>query len=146
MTGSKSALEAMCTLTGGEEKLSGSTLEKAHLVIRTAQRMTHSVRTLATKLTAVPAAEHMHFMIVSAKAVDMLIDSVVTLLVAQSEQALKWHGERHVDGRLAEDMRLARFGLCPGHVKQGCEQHHHLRQAVQTDEGSGMPPMFAGFV
>ena len=36
MTGSKSALEAMCTLTGGEEKLSGSTLEKAHPEIRTA--------------------------------------------------------------------------------------------------------------
>ena len=49
MTGSKSALEAMCTLTGGEEKLSGSTLEKAHLVIRTAQRMTHSVRHFGNK-------------------------------------------------------------------------------------------------
>ena len=31
MIGSKSALEARCTLIGGEEKLSGTTVEKAHL-------------------------------------------------------------------------------------------------------------------
>ena len=30
MIGSKSALAAVCTLTGGEEKLSGSTVEKAY--------------------------------------------------------------------------------------------------------------------
>ena len=63
-------------------------MEKAHPEIRTAQSMTHSVRILAAKPTAVLPAEHTHFIIVSAKAVDMLIDSVVTLLVAQSEQAL----------------------------------------------------------
>ena len=50
--------------------------------------MTHSVRTLATEFAGVLPAEHMFFMVDSAKAVDMLIDSVVTPLVTQSEQAL----------------------------------------------------------
>ena len=42
----------------------------------------------ATEFAGVLPAEHMHFMIDSAKAVDMLIDSVVTPLVTQSDQAL----------------------------------------------------------
>ena len=39
-----------------------------------------------------------------------------------------WLGERQVDGRLEEDQCLARCGVGPGHVKQGCQRHHHLRQ------------------
>ena len=57
------ALESICTLSGGEEKLSGTTMEKACPEIRKAQRTTHSVRTLATDLAGVLPAEHIHFMI-----------------------------------------------------------------------------------
>ena len=58
---------------------------KAHREIRKAQRVTHSVRTLATELAGVLPAEHMYFKIDSGKVVDMLID---TPLVTESEQAL----------------------------------------------------------
>ena len=49
-----------------------------------------------------------------------------------------------MDGRLAEDQRLARCGVGPSHVKQGCPRDHHLRHAGQLDEGSSKP-MFGGF-
>ena len=47
--------------------------------------MTLSVRTLGTGLAGMLPAEHMHFMIDSAEAVDVLNDSVVTPLVTQRE-------------------------------------------------------------
>ena len=57
MIGSKSALEAIRTPTGGEEKRSGTTVCKACPEIRKARRVTHSVCTLATGLAGVPPAE-----------------------------------------------------------------------------------------
>ena len=76
-------------------------------------------------------AEHMHFMSDSAVAVNMLIDSVVTPLVTQSEQAIQHAitGERQVDGRLAEDQHLARCSVGIGHVKPNSQRYNHLRQA-----------------
>ena len=50
MIGSKSALEATCTLNGGEEKRSGSTVEEAYPEIQKAQRRPHSVRSLEQSL------------------------------------------------------------------------------------------------
>ena len=125
--GSATALEAICMPTGGAAKLSGSTAEKAYPGIRKAQRTTHSGRTLATKLAGVLPTELLHFMIDGANAVNVRCPGWMSTQVV---------GERQVNGRLAEDQRLARCGVGAGHVKQGCPRNHHLRQTGQNDEGS----------
>ena len=136
MIDSKSALEAIRTT---DWRRGEATTEKAHPEIRKAQRVSHSVRTLAPELAGVLPAEHMHFMIDTAKAVDMLFDSAVAPLVTQSEQALH---------RAITELEFIAGGLESGkwaHVKRGCQRHHHLRQAGQVDEGSRTPPVFARF-
>ena len=97
--------------------------------------MIHSVRTSATELAGVLPAEDMHFMIDSAKAVDMLIDSVVTLLVTQSEQALR-HAIHELlliaggleSGKGTDGMQKTSVwpDLVSVQAKQGCQRHQHL--------------------
>ena len=79
-------------------------------------------------------------MIDSAKAVNMLMSSVVTPLVTQSEQALHHLqiGKWTTDGLQKTSVRPD-LGFTPGHVKQGCQRQQHLRQAGQIDEGSRKP-------
>ena len=96
-------------------------------------------------------------MIDSAKAVDMLIDSVVAPLVTQSEQTLH-HAITELEliaGGLASGKWmdcLQKTSVWPDLVsvqttssKAGCQRHHHLRKAGPIDEDSRKPPMFAGF-